>query len=60
MCNGLLRCRTCKRLWNRDLNAAINIYNIAWNALHGYERPIYLQRQNQQNQNVAADNEYDE
>jgi transposase len=62
LCNGLLRCQTCQRLWNRDLNAAINIYNIAWNALHGYERPIYLQRPNQQNQNVnvAAVNEYDE
>ena len=58
LCNGLLRCRTCKRLWNRDLNAAINIWNIAYNALHGHDRPFYLQRQH--NQMGAADNEYDE
>jgi hypothetical protein len=55
LCNGLLRCRTCKRLWNRDLNAAINIWNIAYNALHGRDRPLYLQRQH--NQVGAADNE---
>ena len=57
-CNGLLRCRTCKRLWNRDLNAAINIYNIAFNALNYHPRPFYLQRPNQQNQNengIAVD-----
>jgi hypothetical protein len=62
LCNGLLRCTTCKGLWNRDLNAAINIYNIAYNAVHGHPRPLYLQRPNQQNQNVAAavNNEYDE
>ena len=42
--HGLVRCQTCHRLWNRDVNAASNIYKIAFNALHGLERPVYLQR----------------
>ena len=43
-CHGLLRCTTCKRLWNRDLNAAKNIWNIARAAMDGSDRPSYLQR----------------
>ena len=45
VCHGLLRCTTCKRLWNRDINAAINIWKIARNALDGIARPPYLCRQ---------------
>jgi hypothetical protein len=45
VCHGLLRCTTCKRLWNRDINAAINIWKTARNALDGNPRPPYLCRQ---------------
>jgi hypothetical protein len=34
----------CGRLWNRDTNAASNIYNIARCAQQGLERPDYLRR----------------
>jgi len=43
---GLLRCKTCKRLWNRDTNAALNIWKIAKAAINGEQRPAYLQRGN--------------
>jgi hypothetical protein len=42
--HGLVRCKTCQRLWNRDTNASSNIYTIAHNAIYGMERPEYLQR----------------
>ncbi len=42
--HGLVRCKTCQRLWNRDTNASSNIWKIAHNAIHGMERPEYLQR----------------
>jgi hypothetical protein len=42
--HGLVRCKTCQRLWNRDTNASSNIYAVASNAIHGMERPEYLQR----------------
>jgi len=45
VCHGLLRCTTCKRLWNRDINAPINIWKAARNALDGNPRPPYLCRQ---------------
>ena len=34
----------CGRLWNRDTNAASNIYQIARNAQRRLERPDYLRR----------------
>jgi len=42
--HGVLKCETCGALWNRDDNAARNIYKIAFNAIHGETRPEYLQR----------------
>ena len=33
LCLGLLKCQTCGRLWNRDVNAASNIWRIAKNAV---------------------------
>jgi hypothetical protein len=42
--HGLVRCKTCQRLWNRDMNASRNIYAVAHNAIYGMERPEYLQR----------------
>jgi transposase len=41
---GLVKCSTCQRLWNRDVNAASNIWKIAKNAIGGLARPVYLQR----------------
>ena len=43
--NGLIRCNTCHRLWNRDLNGALNIYYISECHIQGLPRPIYLQAQ---------------
>ena len=42
--HGLLMCQTCRKLWCRDTNAALNIWEIM-NASRGCkERPKYLQR----------------
>jgi hypothetical protein len=42
--HGLVKCKTCSRLWNRDTNAASNIWKVAMGAIRGEERPKYLQR----------------
>jgi len=42
--HGLLRCKTCKVLWNRDENSSCNIYKIATCAIEGKARPEYLTR----------------
>ena len=44
---GLLKCKTCKSVWNRDRNAASNIYKISENAINGKDRPEYLSRNHQ-------------
>ncbi len=46
LCHGLTKCKICGSLWNRDRNGASNIYKIAYNAIHGLERPLYLKRNN--------------
>ena len=43
--NGILVCKKCKALWNRDENSARNIYKIAKCAITGLSRPEYLCRQ---------------
>ena len=43
--HGLLKCKTCNNVWNRDVNSATNIYRIAKNAINGLERPKYLCRE---------------
>jgi hypothetical protein len=43
--HGLIRCKTCKVLWNRDENGACNIYKIAGCAIKGKVRPKYLTRE---------------
>jgi hypothetical protein len=40
--HGLVRCATCKCLWNRDENGACNIYKVAKAAINGEPRPPYL------------------
>ena len=42
--HGLVSCETCSRLWNRDTNAASNIWKIAVRAIRGEARPGYLRR----------------
>ena len=42
--HGLVKCKTCSRLWNRDTNAASNIWKVAMSAIRGEERPDYLRR----------------
>ena len=44
LCWGLLKCKICDSVWNRDCNGATNIYKIVYNAIHGLERPEYLSR----------------
>ena len=42
--HGLLKCGTCSRLWNRDVNASLNILKVAKEAISGNSRPSYLCR----------------
>jgi transposase len=50
--HGLIKCKTCLRVWNRDVNGATNICRIAKNAINGLERPKYLCRENKEDINV--------
>jgi len=43
--HGLIKCKTCLGVWNRDVNGATNIYRIAKNAINRIERPKYLCRE---------------
>jgi hypothetical protein len=42
--HGLLMCQTCQKLWCRDTNASLNIWEIMKAAQQGKQRPKYLQR----------------
>ncbi|HEX5486026.1 MAG TPA: zinc ribbon domain-containing protein [Limnobacter sp.] len=42
--HGLLLCQQCKRPWNRDRNASINLARLTQAALKGLPRPEYLRR----------------
>ena len=53
-CHGLLKCKTCCGVWNRDVNSATNIYRIAKNAINGLERPKYLCRE-KKNENIKVE-----
>lgn len=44
LCWGLLKCKTCDGVWNRECNGATNIYKIAFNSINGKDRPNYLSR----------------
>ena len=43
--HGLISCKNCFNVWNRDVNGATNIYRITKNAINGLERPKYLCRE---------------
>jgi len=47
--HGLIRCKSCSKLWNRDCNGATNIYKIAENIINNQERPDYLCRKKSSN-----------
>jgi hypothetical protein len=42
--HGVLICKKCNALWNRDENSSRNIYKIAFNAINKKDRPTYLCR----------------
>ena len=42
--HGLVRCQTCSRMWNRDVNSSRNIHKIVSNKIKGFKRPKYLRR----------------
>ena len=46
-CHGLVKCKTCRRLWNRDVNSSLNILRIRKYRAQELLRPLYLQRRDQ-------------
>ena len=50
--HGLLTCKKCSGVWNRDVNGATNIYKIAKNAIKKEERPNYLCRDKKEETNT--------
>ena len=42
--HGLISCKICSNVWNRDCNGVTNIYKIAYNSIHNINRPSYLCR----------------
>ena len=42
--HGVLMCKTCNALWNRDENSSRNIYKITYNAINKKKRPKYMSR----------------
>ncbi len=45
LCHGLMRCQTCERYWNRDVNASRNMMRLGTSAIKGGEtRPKYFSR----------------
>ena len=42
--HGVLICKKCSALWNRDENSSRNIYKIAYNAINKKDCPKYLSR----------------
>ncbi len=43
-CHGLVKCKTCKTMFNRDVNSTVNIREITKNAINNLDRPEYLCR----------------
>jgi hypothetical protein len=44
--HGLLKCKTCLGVWNRDCNGSVNIWKIMKNTINGLGRPKHLLRIN--------------
>jgi transposase len=45
--HGLVMCQTCHSIWNRDVNASLNIYEIMKSHIEKRKRPEHLLRSNQ-------------
>ena len=54
--HGVLICKKCNALWNRDENSSRNIYKIAFNAINKKDRPTYLCRQNKEDEKKTVKN----
>jgi len=52
--HGLISCKNCFNVWNRDVNGATNIYRIAKNAINEIKRPKYLCRE-KKDENIKVD-----
>ena len=50
--HGIVRCTNCAKLWNRDDAACINIWAVTVALLKRLDRPFWLARQQQQQQNA--------
>jgi transposase len=44
ICHGVVKCKTCSTIFNRDVNSSINISKIAKTQLKSGSRPEYLRR----------------
>ena len=47
--HGLLKCKTCNTIWNRDANSSRNQRDIAIAMINGHGRPSYLERKHHPN-----------
>ena len=54
--HGAVSCKNCHTLWNRDENSSSNIFKIAYNAINGLERPKYLCRNKNKDDNKKVRN----
>ena len=52
--HGLVRCKTCKVLWNRDENSSCNIFKVAEYAINKKKRPKYLCRTNEKHLSLVT------
>ena len=52
--HGLIRCKTCKVLWNRDENSSCNIHKIAECAIAQKPRPKYLCREEKKHKKLSG------
>jgi len=52
--HGLLTCKKCSGVWNRDVNGATNIYKIAKSAIKQEERPKYLSRDKKEETDIKT------
>jgi hypothetical protein len=59
LCHGLVKCKTCNTMFNRDLNSCVNIKRIAENALSGLKRPKYLSKQTKKSLNLKEFNNHE-
>lgn len=52
--HGLVRCKTCKVLWNRDENSSCNIFKVVEYAINKKKRPKYLCRINEKHLSLVT------